>query len=228
MERRRRPGVSKGTVYQHFTSKEDLLAAVLLRSADIRARLFARGELPGSKPRADEHRGAAVELFFALYPQHEQAERAIKAGSISEKIDAKRAAGLESCTFRCFGVATGIVRDAIASGSSSWRRTRPSSRSASVSGTLHRRVPDARPRELHRRTHRHRPDVDLHGERPGVPGRLRGPSRATTTTGRRTSASWARSSPRRPGARASTRRGARPSPSRPEKAGVGIRIDRPS
>ena len=35
-------GVSKGTVYQHFTSKEDLLAAVLLRSADIRARIFER------------------------------------------------------------------------------------------------------------------------------------------------------------------------------------------
>ena len=110
-------GVSKGTVYQHFTSKEDLLAAVLLRSADIRARLFERAaSFRGRSRERMSAVGAAAELFFALYPQHEQAERAIKAASISEKIDAKRAAGLESCTFRCFGVATGIVRDAIASG----------------------------------------------------------------------------------------------------------------
>lgn len=110
-------GVSKGTVYQHFSSKEDLLAAVLLRSADIRARLFERAaSFRGQSRERMSAVGAAAELFFALYPQHEQAERAIKAASISEKIDAKRAAGLESCTFRCFGVATGIVRDAIASG----------------------------------------------------------------------------------------------------------------
>ena len=110
-------GVSKGTVYQHFSSKEDLLAAVLLRSADIRAGLFERAASSRGQSRERMSAvGAAAELFFALYPQHEQAERAIKAASITEKIDAKRAAGLESCTFRCFGVATGIVRDAIASG----------------------------------------------------------------------------------------------------------------
>jgi hypothetical protein len=33
-----------------------------------------------------------------------------------ERISAKRTQGLEACTFRCFGVATGIARDAIASG----------------------------------------------------------------------------------------------------------------
>ncbi|MEC8511864.1 MAG: TetR/AcrR family transcriptional regulator [Planctomycetota bacterium] len=110
-------GVSKGTVYQHFSSKEDLLAAVLLRSADIRARLFERAaSFQGRSRERMSAVGAAAELFFALYPQHEQAERAIKAASIAEKIDAGRAAGLEACTFRCFGVATRIVRDAIASG----------------------------------------------------------------------------------------------------------------
>lgn len=110
-------GVSKGTVYQHFSSKEDLLAAVLLRSADTRARLFERAaSFRGTSRERMGAVGTAAELFFSLYPQHEQAERAIKASSISEKIDSKRASGLESCTFRCFGVATGIVRDAIASG----------------------------------------------------------------------------------------------------------------
>lgn len=110
-------GVSRGTVYQHFGSKEDLLAAVLLRSADTRARLFERAaSFRGTSRERMGAVGAAAELFFSLYPQHEQAERAIKADSITSKIDAKRSSGIESCTFRCFGVATGIARDALASG----------------------------------------------------------------------------------------------------------------
>ena len=35
-------GVSKGTVYQHFGSRDDLLAAVAARSAATRAALFER------------------------------------------------------------------------------------------------------------------------------------------------------------------------------------------
>ncbi|MEM6672009.1 MAG: helix-turn-helix domain-containing protein [Planctomycetota bacterium] len=110
-------GVSKGTIYQHFANKEDLLAAVAVRSADTRASLFERaGTFRGTSRERMTAVGTAAELFFALYPHHEQAERAIRASSLSDKISAKRTVGLESCTFRCFGVATGIARDGIASG----------------------------------------------------------------------------------------------------------------
>lgn len=110
-------GVSKGTVYLHFSNKEDLLAAVLLRCADMRARLFERAAaFRGTSRERMGAVGAAAELFFTLYPHHEQAERAIKGSSLAAKISPKRASGIESCTFRCFGVATGIARDAVAAG----------------------------------------------------------------------------------------------------------------
>lgn len=110
-------GVSKGTVYQHFAGRDDVLAAVLLRSADIRARLFERAASfrGGTRERMGAV-GAAAELFFLLHPQAEQAERAVKGSSISANISPERLSRLESCTFRCFGVATGIARDALAQG----------------------------------------------------------------------------------------------------------------
>lgn len=110
-------GVSKGTVYQHFSNKEDVLAAIAVRSADTRAALFERaGSFRGRSRERMAAVGTAAELFFALYPHHEQAERTVRASTIADKISPKRARNMESCTFRCFGVATGIVRDAIASG----------------------------------------------------------------------------------------------------------------
>lgn len=110
-------GVSKGTVYQHFDNKEDLVAAVALRTAEIRASLFERAAAFRGCPRDRMAAiGIAAELFFGLYPSHEQAERAIKAFSIAQKIGAKRAQGLSSASFRCFGAATGVTRDAVAQG----------------------------------------------------------------------------------------------------------------
>lgn len=110
-------GVSKGTVYQHFANKEDLLAAVAVRSAEIRASLFERAAaFRGSSRERMGAVGAAAELFFALYPHQEQAERIIRGTSLTDKIGQKRALSMESSTFRCFSVATGIARDGVASG----------------------------------------------------------------------------------------------------------------
>ncbi|WP_419191120.1 TetR/AcrR family transcriptional regulator [Saltatorellus ferox] len=110
-------GVSKGTVYQHFVSKEDLLAAVAVRSANTRAELFERAAtFRGTTRERMGAIGAAAELFFTLFPHHEQAERVIKSSSGSEKITPERSLSLDTCVFRCFGTATGVIRDAVASG----------------------------------------------------------------------------------------------------------------
>ena len=110
-------GVSKGTVYQHFGSRDDLLAAVAARSAETRAALFERAQEFEGSPR--ERMGAveaAAEVFFALFPHHEQAERLVRAAHLSPGISAERIATLEASTQRCFGVATRIATEAVASG----------------------------------------------------------------------------------------------------------------
>lgn len=109
--------VSKGTVYQHFGSREDLLAAVAARSAATRAALFERAAR--FKGTSRERMGAvqaAAEVFFALFPHHDQAERLVRAAHLSPKISPDRVQALEACTLRCFEVATMIAAEAVESG----------------------------------------------------------------------------------------------------------------
>ncbi|MCP3920204.1 MAG: TetR/AcrR family transcriptional regulator [bacterium] len=108
---------SKGTIYQHFKSKEDVVAAILSASGEIRAKLFERAAtFEGHSRERMGAVGVAAELFYALYPHHEQAENLVRAHSIREKADSKRTEFCAACEFRCFGVATGILRDAVAGG----------------------------------------------------------------------------------------------------------------
>jgi AcrR family transcriptional regulator len=110
-------GVSKGTVYQHFGSRDDLVAAVAARSAATRAALFERAaRFEGASRERMAAVEAAAEVFFALFPHHEQAERLVRAAHLSPKISPERVAALQTCTQRCFEVATRIAAEAAASG----------------------------------------------------------------------------------------------------------------
>lgn len=108
---------SKGTVYQHFPNKEEILAALAIESAVRRVALFEKAAtFPG---RARERLcavGLAAELFVALHPLHFQCEGIIKASSIREKTSEKRIQKLESCEYGCMNVVLGLVRDAVAQG----------------------------------------------------------------------------------------------------------------
>lgn len=110
-------GVSKGTVYQHFHSRDDLLAAVAVRSAAKRAALFERAaSFEGSSRERMGAVEAAAEVFFALFPHHEHAERLVRAAHLSPKISAERVEALEGSTQRCFEVATQIAAEAVTAG----------------------------------------------------------------------------------------------------------------
>ena len=108
---------SKGTLYQHFSSKEDVVAGILARNGEMRAVLFERAAtfLGSSRERMGAV-GAAAELFVLLYPHYEQAERLVKTSSIRAKAKPERVQLADSTEFRCFSVATGVVRDAVGSG----------------------------------------------------------------------------------------------------------------
>jgi len=108
---------SKGTVYQHFGNKEDLLAAVAVRSGELRAALFERAtRFRGLSRERIGALGAAAEVFMRLYPHHEQAEKLIRSASIRSKVAEQRRQELTFCESRCMNSALGIIRDAVAGG----------------------------------------------------------------------------------------------------------------
>lgn len=108
---------SKGTIYQHFSNKEEVLAALAIESAEIRNELFARASTFAGKPR---ERMAAVGLadflFVRLHPQHFAIERICDSMSMREKIPERRIDRLEACEDGCKAVVLGLARDAIACG----------------------------------------------------------------------------------------------------------------
>ena len=108
---------SKGTVYQHFANKEDLVAAIAERSSFMRAELFERAlECQGPTRVRMSAIGVAAQLFMALYPHHEQAERIVKTSSIRDKVSDERGHALEHCEARCFGAALQVVQQAVEAG----------------------------------------------------------------------------------------------------------------
>jgi AcrR family transcriptional regulator len=110
-------GYSKGTIYQHFTNKEDLLVGIMVQGGARRVDFFERAAtLRGPTRERITAIGVAVELFAILHPEFGQAEKVVKAASIRAKASEKRMQALESCENRCVSITAGIVRDAVASG----------------------------------------------------------------------------------------------------------------
>jgi AcrR family transcriptional regulator len=108
---------SKGTIYHHFSCKEEILLALVNQTMDRRLDLFRRAAAfrGGSRERIMAV-GAACELFFQLYPDHLHIEHTVRISSIREKASAQRRTCLESSEARCSEVVRGVVRDAVAVG----------------------------------------------------------------------------------------------------------------
>jgi len=108
---------SKGTVYQHFSSKEDVLVALAGQTANTRADLFTRAAAFRGNPRERMTAvGVADDLFVRLYPQHWQAEHIIRAASIQSKVARERLKELESTEARCFDAIAAVLHDAVVAG----------------------------------------------------------------------------------------------------------------
>ena len=108
---------SKGTIYQHFSCKEEILMALVNQTMERRLDLFRRAAAFRGRSRERMTAfGAAAELFFQLYPDHIHTEHTIRISSIREKTSEQRRLCLESCEARCSEVVRGVIRDAVAAG----------------------------------------------------------------------------------------------------------------
>ena len=108
---------SKGTIYQHFPNKEEILAALAIESSQRRVGLFEKAATFKGRPRERLAAvGLAAELFVRLHPLHFQVEAIVAAQSIREKTSRERIETLEGCEFGCMNVVQALARDAVAQG----------------------------------------------------------------------------------------------------------------
>lgn len=108
---------SKGTIYNHFRCKEEIIIALVIQTMEKRSEMFQRAAaFQGCSRERIQSVGMAVELFVRLFPDHFKVEQIIRSASIWEKTSEKRRAVMRSCEQRCMGIVGGVVRDAIAQG----------------------------------------------------------------------------------------------------------------
>lgn len=110
-------GVSRGTIYNHFTCKEEILLALVIETMDRRREMFQKAASYAGPPRVRlAGIGVAAEIFVRLYPDHFQVEQIVKSDSVWDKTSAERQAKMKMCQVHCVGICAGIVRDGISQG----------------------------------------------------------------------------------------------------------------
>ena len=108
---------SKGTIYQHFSCKEEILVALANKAIQVRLDLFRRAaSFRGRSRERLQGVGVASQIFLRLYPHYFTVEQIIRLSSVWEKTSPERRAFLHRCEEQCAGIVAGIVRDAVASG----------------------------------------------------------------------------------------------------------------
>jgi AcrR family transcriptional regulator len=108
---------SKGTIYQHFSCKEEILMALVNQAMEHRLGLFRRAAAFRGRPRERMTAiGVAAELFFRLEPENIHIENAIRISSVKEKASEARRRLLETCEANCGEIVGGVIREGVASG----------------------------------------------------------------------------------------------------------------
>ncbi|MEC8555907.1 MAG: TetR/AcrR family transcriptional regulator [Planctomycetota bacterium] len=108
---------AKGTLYNHFPNKEEIVAALAIESLEMRREMFERASVlvQGSRLRMTAI-GCACDVYASQCAEHFAVEQMLRNMVIWEKSSAKRQKIIQQCELRCMGVVAGVVRDAIAAG----------------------------------------------------------------------------------------------------------------
>jgi len=108
---------SKGTVYNHFSSKEEIISGISCRCMDNLSELFGRArDYSGSHRERIAAIGIAQSLYAQLHPVEMQNMQVIKSVDVREKISEDKQAELLQLEQEITGIVLEIVRDAMSSG----------------------------------------------------------------------------------------------------------------
>lgn len=108
---------SRGTIYNHFSCKEEIIIALAEKGAAKRVEMFRQA---ASYQEASRFRMLSIcyaaERFVINFPDYFLFEQIFSLDSVREKTSAQRQQVIHTCEIQCMGIVTGVVRDAIAHG----------------------------------------------------------------------------------------------------------------
>ncbi len=108
---------SKGTIYNHFPCKEEIIIALAIETMDKRSEMFEKAARYSDSSRARLAAiGVAAELFVRLYPDHFEVEQLIRSSSIWDKTSQARRQRMHDGESRCMGIVAAIVREGMSAG----------------------------------------------------------------------------------------------------------------
>ena len=106
---------SKGTIYNHFSCKEEIIIALAIQNASTRTEMFRKAaQFKGCSRYRMMAIGEAAERFVRQYPDYFLFEQILQLASVREKTSEKRRSVIQGCEMQCMSVVAGLVRDAIA------------------------------------------------------------------------------------------------------------------
>jgi len=108
---------AKGTVYNHFPNKEEIVLALAVQAVERRLELFSHAVMMRGKTRARVAAiGIACEFYADRHPELFQVEILIRNDNLREKTSQNRQELLRNCEGRCMHAVAGVVRDAVSCG----------------------------------------------------------------------------------------------------------------
>lgn len=108
---------SKGTIYNHFASKEDLVCSLCCRCITNLIDLFDRAaQYQGTTRERFSAIGIAYSLYHQLHPLDSQNIQTVKNNAIREKVSNEKLIEMESLERKITTIAQSIVQQAIDSG----------------------------------------------------------------------------------------------------------------
>ena len=108
---------SKGTVYNHFRSKDDIIAAIYARTMDLRIPRFRHAAtFPGSPREKITAIGICEELFWAAHPVHVISAEIVRTSGVYAALSEARREELQAQEARCMEVTVELIEEAVACG----------------------------------------------------------------------------------------------------------------
>ncbi len=108
---------AKGTIYNHFPNKEEIVVALAVQAMELRLELFKRGaSVEGPSRVRLMGIGAACEFFTKSCMDDFLVEQWVRNNNIWDKTSEQRQALIRECEGHCMGIASSVVADGIQRG----------------------------------------------------------------------------------------------------------------